>query len=164
MDKYVYEGMGLQNLLAGKNLKKKNIIVYPVRRDWENDPAGLRNFMKTPEHNPLVTPSGKLEFYSERLARTFPDDKERRPIPTGSKIVKRMMKGFPAPGQKYPLLMMSNHGRWRVHAQCDDIPWTREIPPVRSRDRTGICMNRSGYILRTAAEKRHQNMGHCQSL
>ena len=21
---------------------------------------------------------------------------------------------------------MSNHGRWRVHAQCDDIPWTRE--------------------------------------
>ncbi len=21
---------------------------------------------------------------------------------------------------------MSNHGRWRVHAQCDDIPWTKE--------------------------------------
>ena len=27
----------------------------------------------------------------------------------------------------YPLLIMSNHGRWRVHAQCDDITWTREI-------------------------------------
>jgi len=27
----------------------------------------------------------------------------------------------------YPLLMMSNHGRWRVHAQCDDITWTREV-------------------------------------
>jgi trimethylamine-N-oxide reductase (cytochrome c) len=26
----------------------------------------------------------------------------------------------------YPLLVMSNHGRWRVHAQCDDIPWTKE--------------------------------------
>jgi anaerobic selenocysteine-containing dehydrogenase len=23
--------------------------------------------------------------------------------------------------------MISNHGRWRVHAQCDDISWTREI-------------------------------------
>ena len=23
--------------------------------------------------------------------------------------------------------MMSNHGRWRVHAQCDDISWTREV-------------------------------------
>jgi len=26
----------------------------------------------------------------------------------------------------YSLLVMSNHSRWRVHAQCDDIPWTRE--------------------------------------
>jgi anaerobic selenocysteine-containing dehydrogenase len=24
------------------------------------------------------------------------------------------------------LLAISNHGRWRVHAQCDDISWTRE--------------------------------------
>jgi anaerobic selenocysteine-containing dehydrogenase len=22
---------------------------------------------------------------------------------------------------------MSNHGRWRVHSQCDDITWTREV-------------------------------------
>jgi anaerobic selenocysteine-containing dehydrogenase len=28
---------------------------------------------------------------------------------------------------KYPLQLVSNHGRWRVHAQCDDITWTREI-------------------------------------
>ncbi len=27
----------------------------------------------------------------------------------------------------YPLLLMSNHGRWRVHSQCDDITWTREV-------------------------------------
>lgn len=27
----------------------------------------------------------------------------------------------------FPLLMVSNHGRWRHHAQGDDIPWTREI-------------------------------------
>ena len=27
----------------------------------------------------------------------------------------------------FPLLIMSNHGRWRVHAQCDDITWTREV-------------------------------------
>jgi len=29
--------------------------------------------------------------------------------------------------KKYPLLIVSNHGRWRVHAQCDDISWTREV-------------------------------------
>ena len=27
--------------------------------------------------------------------------------------------------------MMSNHGRWRVHAQCDDISWTREAPTCK---------------------------------
>ncbi len=26
---------------------------------------------------------------------------------------------------------MSNHGRWRVHAQSDDITWTREIPTCK---------------------------------
>jgi trimethylamine-N-oxide reductase (cytochrome c) len=28
--------------------------------------------------------------------------------------------------KKYPLLLMSNHPKWRMHAQCDDITWTRE--------------------------------------
>jgi trimethylamine-N-oxide reductase (cytochrome c) len=27
----------------------------------------------------------------------------------------------------FPLLLMSNHGRWRVHAQADDISWQREV-------------------------------------
>ena len=31
----------------------------------------------------------------------------------------------------YTLLLMSNHGRWRVHAQCDDITWTREAPTMK---------------------------------
>ena len=26
----------------------------------------------------------------------------------------------------YPLLVLSNHGRWRTHAQADDIPWSKE--------------------------------------
>ena len=30
--------------------------------------------------------------------------------------------------KRYPLLMVSNHGKWRVHAEHDDISWLREIP------------------------------------
>ena len=30
-------------------------------------------------------------------------------------------------GKDYPFLMMSNHPRWRVHAEHDDITWLREI-------------------------------------
>ena len=34
----------------------------------------LIEFYKDPEKNPLKTPTGKLEFYSEKLAKYFPDD------------------------------------------------------------------------------------------
>ena len=27
----------------------------------------------------------------------------------------------------FPLLVVANHPRWRMHAQCDDISWMREI-------------------------------------
>ena len=37
----------------------------------------------------------------------------------------------------FPLLMMSNHGRWRVHSQCDDISWTREAPTCKVRGYDG---------------------------
>ena len=33
--------------------------------------------------------------------------------------------------------MMSNHGRWRMHAQCDDISWTREIRTCKVKARDG---------------------------
>ena len=38
----------------------------------------------------------------------------------------------------FPLLLMSNHGRWRTHAQGDDISWTRETP-------TGKVLGFDGY-------------------
>ena len=38
------------------------------------------------------------------------------------------MRGSPARGRRsIRLLLMSNHGRWRTHAQNDDITWQREI-------------------------------------
>ena len=37
----------------------------------------------------------------------------------------------------FPLLLMSNHGRWRVHAQCDDISWTRECPTCKVKGPDG---------------------------
>ena len=90
--------------------------------------------MKTRKHNPLETPSGKLEIYSERLAKNFPDDKERGPIPhwiESSETHDERISSDRA--RKYPLLMMSNHGRWRVHAQCDDISWTQRNPDLQGQ-------------------------------
>jgi trimethylamine-N-oxide reductase (cytochrome c) len=113
-----------------------------VAEDWEKDPPGLRNFFLDPVKNPLPTPSGKLEFYSERLAKNFPHDQERPPIPKW--IEKGISHDERISSERvgmFPLLVISNHGRWRVHAnlddiswlhsQCDDIAWTREMPTCK---------------------------------
>jgi trimethylamine-N-oxide reductase (cytochrome c) len=125
--KYGYEHSGVQELVTWEELKEKGYYVVPTAPDWKSDPAGLRKFYEDPKTNRLGTPSGKLEFFSERLAQYFPDDTERPPVPhwveNGPSHDERLSS---ARAGKYPLLMMSNHPRWRLHAQCDDISWTRE--------------------------------------
>jgi len=122
----------VQNLVSWEKLNQEGYYVIPTAPDWREAPAGLAKFCKDPAKSPLGTPSGKLEFYSERLARYFPDDRERPPSPQwiekGPSHDERLSSER---ARKYPLLIMSNHGRWRVHAQCDDITWTREIPTCK---------------------------------
>ena len=135
-----FEGSGLDGLVTWEEIQKKKYYLIPTDPDWEKIPAGLRLFYEDPEKNPLDTPTGKLEFYSQRLADHFPDDTERPPIP------KWIEKG-PSHDERlsseragnYPLLLLSNHARWRTHAQNDDITWTREI-------RTHKVKGRDGYL------------------
>jgi len=134
MERTVFEDMGTPDFISWEEFKEKSYFVFPVAKGWETDPPGYRKFYESPETNQLRTPSGKLEFYSERLAAHFPDDEERPPIPkwieSGETHDERLSSKR---ARKYPLLMMSNHGRWRVHAQCDDISWTREAPTCKVR-------------------------------
>ena len=130
--KVVYEGTGLKEVISWEELQEKSYYVHPISPGWEKVTPGLRNFYKDPENYPLPTPSGKLEFYSERLAKNFPNDEERAPIP------KWVEKGITHDENRsserakiFPLLVESNHGRWRMHAQCDDISWTREAPTCK---------------------------------
>ena len=67
--------------MSWEELPEKGYYPFPPAKDWEKDPPGLRRFYEDPVANPLPTPSGKLEFYSESLAQYFPDDQERPPIP-----------------------------------------------------------------------------------
>jgi trimethylamine-N-oxide reductase (cytochrome c) len=125
--KDVFYGLGFGDYISYEEFEEKGYYVLPVAEDWEDDVAGLYNFYKDPEKNPLPTPSGKLEFYSERIAKHFPDDKERGPYPKWIERSETHDERISSERAKlYPLLLMSNHGRWRVHAQCDDITWTRE--------------------------------------
>jgi len=122
-----YETSGLKKLVSWEDLNEKLYYVVPTDPEWEKYRAGLIDFYERPEENPLTTPSGKIEFYSQNLAKHFPDDIERPPIPhwieKGESHDERLSSER---ASKYPLLIVSNHGRWRVHSQHDDISWTRE--------------------------------------
>ncbi len=54
---------------------------FPPTRTGKKWPAGMFEFYKDPEKHPLMTPTGKLEIYSQKLANAFPDDDERPPDP-----------------------------------------------------------------------------------
>jgi trimethylamine-N-oxide reductase (cytochrome c) len=109
--------------------------------------SGFINFYKDPEANPLRTPSGKLEIYSDSLAEILPDDPERRPYPqyiASGESHQEDLKSERA--KKYPYLIVSNHPKWRVHANMDDISWFREILTCKVVGPEGINMNRFGLI------------------
>jgi anaerobic selenocysteine-containing dehydrogenase len=55
--------------------------------------------------------------------------------------------------KKYPILAMSNHPRWRIHAQCDDISWTREIPTCKVKGMDGYMYEPAWINTSTAKEK-----------
>jgi molybdopterin guanine dinucleotide-containing S/N-oxide reductase-like protein len=128
LQKRIWQHMGGEKLVPWEQLAEKKYWMYNTAEDWKDDPPGMRRFYEDPETHRLGTPSGKFEFYSETLAVRFPDDKERPPIPKW--IEKSTMHDERLSSNRskvYPLLLMSNHGRWRVHSQCDDITWTREV-------------------------------------
>jgi molybdopterin guanine dinucleotide-containing S/N-oxide reductase-like protein len=133
-----FEASGLGDLISWPEFAEKKYFVTPTAPDWENTPPGLRLFYEYPVKHPLETPSGKLEFYSQRLADNFPDDQERPPSPKwiekGPSHDERLSSDR---SRQYPFLLVSNHPRWRTHAQSDDITWTREIPTCKVKGSDG---------------------------
>ena len=132
LQKAVWGHMGGEKLVSWEQLQDKGYWIYPTAEDWAEDSPGFREFYDDPEKHPLTTPTGKLEFYSQALADAYPHDKERGPIPKWiEKSHNHDERLSSHRARMYPLLIVSNHGRWRVHAQCDDITWTRETPTMK---------------------------------
>ncbi len=88
--------------------------------------------------HPLKTQTGKIEFEATDLLEHFPDDTERPPVPHWIPFGKTHQESREHPrAKRYPLLMMCNHGRWRQHAQLDDVSWFREILTCKVRGPDG---------------------------
>jgi trimethylamine-N-oxide reductase (cytochrome c) len=99
---------------------------------------GLTWFYDLPEGRGLDTPTGKLEIKSTGLAQYLPHDDERPPVPRYIPYGETHQESLLHPrAKRYPLLLVSNHPRWRFHAQGDDITWFREILTCKIRGPDG---------------------------
>jgi anaerobic selenocysteine-containing dehydrogenase len=129
--------------LSWAQFKQKQFWAAPFDPNWEKAltaKPGARAFVEDPKANPLLTPSGLIEFESQFLAKNFPNDKERPPVPHWvPQGILHNEDPLGERGKKYPLLMQSNHGRWKFHAELDDVSWLREIP-------TGKVKGIDGYL------------------
>jgi len=151
-----------KRLLAAKYMswdefKKKQYFVtpYPTPEEWEeikrekNLKPWMTKYWELPEGKgmgePCFTPSGKIEFKSTNLTKyadlenygvKFKDERPPVPhwIPYGEAYQARL---FHPRAKKYPLLLQSNHPRWRHHVQMDDATWLREIPTCKIRGPDG---------------------------
>ena len=133
-----YETSGVADRISWEELNRKGYYVVPPDPQWEKIPAGMIKFYEDPEKHPLSTPTGKVEFYATGLAKHFPNDKERPPVPKWIPEGPSHQETIGTErSKKYPLLVMSNHPRWGVHAQHDDITWFREIETCKIRGADG---------------------------
>ena len=129
--KVAFENSGVPEVnpdYSFEDFMDNKVGIVPTRKDWEEMPAGMIEFYEDPDNHPLTTPTGKIEFYSSALAHYFPDDHVRGPvahwIESGDGHDDRIESER---AEDYPFLLVSNHPRWRFHAQIDDVPWIREI-------------------------------------
>jgi trimethylamine-N-oxide reductase (cytochrome c) len=133
-----YKTSGCEEHMSFEEWSDKKIFVVPCKKDAQELPAGMYDFYTDPAGNPLTTPTGLLEFKSTAIEKHMPDDEERPPVPHWvEKSVAHDERLSSERAAQYPLLCMSNHGRWRMHAQCDDIIWNREVETMKIRGADG---------------------------
>ncbi len=105
--------------------------VQLVNLSWER--VMLADFRCDPQSHPLSTPSGKIEIYSERLARIARD----WVLPEGDVIsaIPKFVPTWEMPGdpkaERFPLQCCGFHGHARTHSTFHNLPWLREAHPDR---------------------------------
>lgn len=108
--------------------------VYQVERHVGDNYGyiALEDFCKDPEKNPVDTPSGKLEIYSQSWADMVNAIgwSTIEPIPTYIPVANGYESSFADWGSKtpgeYPLQVINPHYLRRAHTAFDNVSWLRE--------------------------------------
>ncbi|MBI4288449.1 MAG: molybdopterin-dependent oxidoreductase [Chloroflexi bacterium] len=98
--------------------KEKGFYRVPLKEPY----VAFQKEIADPEHNPFPTPSGKIEFYSQRL------EDMKHPQITG---VPKYIEPWEGPNdplaKKYPLQLVGSHSKVRALSQFHNVPWLREL-------------------------------------
>ncbi len=94
-----------------EELRERETVSLPPA---ERDAVMLEDFRADPAANPLTTPSGKIEIFSARIAGFGYDDCPGHPVWTEPY---EWLGG--ALAKEYPLHLISNQPRTRLHSQFD---------------------------------------------
>ncbi len=116
-----FEISDITKYMSYEEFKKKGYFIVPISKDYQQRTA-FRSFYET--GTGLGTPSGKIEFSSQRLQKYLPDDEERPLVP---KYVPSW-EGHTVPlTQKYPLQLITPHAKFSYHSHSEQDPWIRSI-------------------------------------
>jgi len=133
-----FQTSGIAGFISWEDFQDKQYFVIPTDPEWASIPRGFSDYYNLPTGAGLHTPSGKIEFYSQGLAQHFPDDAERPPVPHWVPYGVTHQESLQSSRAKqYPLLLVSNHPRWRLHVECDDVSWLREIETCKVKGPDG---------------------------
>lgn len=108
--------------------QKRGVVKFKVPED---SGIVLKDFRDDPVKHKLGTPSGKIEIYSERLAKLG----QEWELPKGDSItaLPQFTATWEMPGdpkqKQFPLQAFGHHGPGRTHSTYHNIPWLRELHP-----------------------------------
>lgn len=102
-----------------ETMREQGIYKRPVKEHY----VAYKSFREDPENNPMPTPSGKIEIYSEHLAEIaetweLDDDEVISPIP----VHVSHFEGYDDPlRSKYPLQLTGFHYKSRTHSTYGNV-------------------------------------------
>ncbi len=98
--------------------KQEEFHLLPMGQSW----VAFREQIEDPENHPFLTPSGKIEIYSQKIAAM--GNPLIPPVP-------KYIDPWEGPGDpkagKYPLQMISPHAKTRVNSSLDKIPRLKKL-------------------------------------
>lgn len=117
-----------EQLPAFEEFWKRGLVKVQVPN---NHGIAMKKFRDDPVANKLSTPSGKIEIYSERLAKIaaeweLPPGDVITPVP---QYCDTWESHRDPKTKQYPLQAFGYHGQGRTHSTYHNVPWLREAHP-----------------------------------